>query len=518
VRRSLAFLFLALPLAAFPSHPLFQTLNPRSVIQQLAFYELYPDTEEGQKAWQQAWKLLSEGCTRESGVCLVPPAKGFPLVDIRAIISLVTQRSSQTSVPLTLEQLSLLQELGKQLPNRKLPGAHVWTKEEVLALPAEQIDLARGLLINQFDTDPDAKKKIMQYEATLDLMALEIRAMLPLQATPVQKIDAINQFIFEEMRFRFPPHSLYAKDIDLYTFLPAVLDSREGVCLGVSILYLCLAQRLDLELEIITPPGHIYLRHNNGLQHLNIETTARGIDLPSETYLGINTRSLQQRNLKEVIGQAFINQASVAWELGNHKETVALYEKALSFLPQDPLLKLFLGLNYLFIGATDKGRKQLEPLRNFTFSYAVSPETIADDYLQGRIDIEGIKNVFLHVDETRDSILKKQAKLRETLKRYPRFRAGLFQLAITWLQLGRTAEAMEILEQYHQLDPRDATIEYYLAIVLLDRMDYPRAWTHFNTAEKILNSRDHRHKALQQMRLHLLRFSPPPSSLTPAPK
>jgi regulator of sirC expression with transglutaminase-like and TPR domain len=402
-----------------------------------------------------------------------------------------------------------VQALGQQLPNRKRQGAHVWTKEEVLALPSEQIDLARGLLINQFDGEADYREKILQYEATLDLMALEIRAALPKEAEPVQKIDAINQFIFEEMHFRFPPHSLYAKDIDLYTFLPAVLDSREGVCLGVSILYLALAQRLDLDLEIITPPGHIYLRYNDNGKHLNIETTARGIHLPSETYLGINTRILQERTLKEVIGLAFVNQASVFWGLTKYKETVHLYEKALAYLPEDRLLKLFLGLNYLFIDETAKGRKLLEQLRNFTFSYAVSPETIADDYLQGRTDIAGLKNIFTHVDETRESVLAKQAQLRETLKRYPRFRAGLFQLAITYLQLGRAAEALEFLEKYHRLDPRDATIEYYLSIVQLDRLNYPRAWAHLSAAEKIVKARNHNPRVLQQLRLQLLRFSPP---------
>lgn len=491
---------------------LFHSLEPHSVIQHLAFYELYPDTPEGKKAWQRAWELLSQGCTGENPLCNVPPAEGLPPVDIRTIITLVTQRSSHERILLSSTQLTLLQELGKQLPNRKKKGAHIWTKEEVLALPPEEIDLARGLLINQFDQDPQAKQNIQQYEATLDLMALEIRAALPKDATPIQKIDAVNRFIFEEMHFRFPPHSLYAKDIDLYTFLPAVLDSREGVCLGVSILYLCLAQRLDLDLEIITPPGHIYLRYNKEGKHINIETTARGVNPPSEVYLGINTRSLQERNLKEVIGLAFFNQASVALGVHKYKETVELYEKALAFLPNDPLLKLFLGINYLFIGELGKGRKMLESLRNFTFSYAVSPETMADDYLQGRIDIEGLKSIFVHVDETRNSVIEKQNKLIQILKRYPRFRSGLFQLAITWLQLGRSAEALETLEKYHRLDSRDATIEYYLAMLLVERMDYPRAWAHFHTMEKIVQARNHNPKALQQLKLQLLRHSPPPRS------
>src|SRR5205807_1806234 len=98
--------------------------------------------------------------------------------------------------------------------------------------------------------------------------------------------------------------------------------SRQGVCLGVSILYLCLAQRLDLDLEIITPPGHIYLRYPGKEQMINIETTARGINLPSDTYLGINTRKLEKRTLKEVIGMAFFNQASVYWEKGDYATTV----------------------------------------------------------------------------------------------------------------------------------------------------------------------------------------------------
>ena len=252
------------------------------------------------------------------------------------------------------------------------------------------------------------------------------------------------------MQFRFPPHSIYAKDIDLYTFLPSVLDSRQGVCLGVSILYLALAQRLDLPLEVITPPGHIYVRYNDGAKIINIETTARGIDLPSETYLGINTRRLQPRNRKEVIGMAFMNQAAVFWTKEDYKTTVKLYEKAVLFLPNDPLLKMFMGFNYLFVGKNAEGAALLREIRHITFDEAVSPETIPDDYLSGKIDAEGIKAVFLPVDETRASVLEKQKELKKILKRYPSFRAGQLQMATTWLQLGRGSEAREVLECYHQ--------------------------------------------------------------------
>ncbi len=484
---------------------LFNSLDPCSVSQHLSFYELYADTAEGKAALKRAWELLNGGALpgKESSTVL-------PGVDIQAIISLVTRQSTDAPVTLNEDQLAQVEKIAARLSNRKLKGHEAWTRKEVLGLLPEEIDLARGLLLFQFDPSDNLKNEVRQYEASIDLMALQIAARLSPGASNEDKIREINRFIFQEMQFRFPPHSLYANDIDLYTFLPAVLDSRQGVCLGVSILYLAIAQRLDLPLEIITPPGHIYVRYNNGRKIINIETTARGIDLPSEVYLGINTRRLQLRNMKEVIGMAFINQASVFWSKQDYAKTVMLYEKALPFLPQDPLLKMFMGLNYLFIGKKTEGNKLLREIRRLTFDEAVSQESIPEDYLTGRIDAEGLKAVFLPVDETRESILKKQNELEKILKRYPNFRAGKLHLATTWLQLGRTNEAKEILEEYHKLDPHFSVVEYYLAVLCLEHLDYHQSWNYFKQAESLTQVRGHRPRALLSLKEHLRRSCPEP--------
>ncbi len=491
-----------------PQHSLkslLSSLDPLSVSQHLAFYELYPETPEGQTALKRAWQLLSGGDLPEEKA-----ATALPKVDIQAILSLVTRQSFDPAVKLNQEQLALIEKIAAQLPHHKLRGNTIWTKQEVLQLPVEDVDLARGLLLFQFDEASNLKDEVRQYEASLDLMALQIKARLNAQSTHEDKIRAINRFIFQEMQFRFPPHSLYANDIDLYTFLPSVLDSRQGVCLGVSILYLSLAQRLDLPLEIITPPGHIYVRYNNGKNIINIETTARGIDPPSETYLGINTRHLQQRNIKQVIGLAFMNQAAVFWSRQDYEKTLVLYEKAALFLPEDPLLKMFMGFNYLFIGKNNEGIRLLKQIRHVTFDEAVSPETIPEDYLNGKIDKDGIKAVFLSVDETRESILKKQKQLEQIVKKYPQYRAGLLHLATTWLQLGRTSEAKELLERCHKLDPHNCIIEYYLSVLCMERLDYNHAWTFLKQAESLVVARGHRPKVLQALREELRRVNPEP--------
>lgn len=483
---------------------LYNSLDPVSVSEHLAFYELYPQTEEGKAALQKAWKLLSG----KESFALEEMATQLPKLDVQAIISLVTRQSFDAPVLLNPEQLNAVSTLAARLCNRKLKGFEVWSKEEVLKLEPEQVDIARGLLLFQFDQALDPKAEIEQYEASIDLMALQIAARLSPNAPNEDKIREINHFIFQEMQFRFPPHSLYAADIDLYTFLPSVLDSRQGVCLGVSILYLSLAQRLDLPLEIITPPGHIYVRYNNGSKIINIETTSRGIDMPSELYLGINTRKLQQRNPKEVIGLAFMNQAAVFWSRQDFTQTLALYEKASLFLPNDPLLKMFKGFNLLFVGKHAAGASILREIRHTPFDEAVSPESIPEDYLSGKIDAEGIKAVFLPVDETRASILKKQKELEKILKKHPNYRAGLLQLATTWLQLGRGGEAKEILERYHKLDPHHCVVEYYLTILSIERLDYNQAWNYLKQVQSLVKARNHCPKSLLSLQESLRKISP----------
>jgi len=229
------------------------------------------------------------------------------------------------------------------------------------------------------------------------------------------------------MRFRFPPHSLYAKDIDVYTFLPSVLDSRRGVCLGVSILYLCLAQRLELSLQAITPPGHIYVRYVDAEgKETNIETTARGIDVPTEHYLGLDATKLQERSITECAGLAFMNQAAVSWHKGDSETAIALYEKAQNFLKEDYLLNLFLGFNYLIAGRKQEGKALLKKSIGKAPEHVHSIETIAEDYLARRIDTEGIIAVFDEVDETRESIIKKQKRLRPPLQNTLPFARAFF--------------------------------------------------------------------------------------------
>jgi len=477
-------------------------LSQKSIAQHLAFYELYQDTNEGKKALQNVWDLISGEKQENSQASYIALNGVAP-----AIVALVNKQSSQAP-NLNDGELDFIEHIASRLPNRRLKGYKAKSEKEILSLAPNEIDLARGLFLSQLGNSQEALHTIRCYEATIDMLALQIAAQLPKDANAKAKIAMINYFIFTELGYRFPPQSIYSKEIDLYTFLPSVLDSRRGVCLGISLLYLTLSQRLGLSLEIVTPPGHIYVRYRDGKEIINIETTARGIHIDCKEYLSIDNFSLEERNIKEAIGLAHFNQASIFLQKQDFEKALQAYEQAQKYLPEDALLMELMGTCCLLTDQEARGKDLLLEALKRPSKHSIETNSFTEDYLQGKTDLEGIKTLFMPVDEKRSSILKKQQELQEVLKRTPQFRDALFALITTWIQLHRLSEALSLLEKYHEIDPFDPKAEYYLAALYTERFNYPRAWEHLKNAERLLAPYNFEPKAIKELRNELSLLSP----------
>ncbi|MFN4174281.1 MAG: transglutaminase family protein [Parachlamydiaceae bacterium] len=472
---------------------IYNSLDPLSISEHLAFYHLYPQTPEGQKAQETLYQLLGvDGAYIENEVI----KESF-----ESLIGLVNKPNLSLRKPLPKDTLNKLEAIGRNLKNRQLKGKYATSETEVLALDPSEIDLARGLFLSQLGSSE--MDQIRTYEVSLDLMAIQILNRLSPNSSVQEKVNAMNQYIFYELGFRFPPHSLYAKNVDLYTFLSSVLDSRRGVCLGVSILYITLAQRIGLDLEMVTPPGHIYVRARDKGKIINIETTARGVNPDSSIYLGMDTKALETITIKEVIGTAHYNQASTFWHQERHDLAIESYEKAKKYMPNHKQLIELMGYNYLFNGEIEKGKACLEEVRDYKCPYTVSPSTIPSDYLDSLVDVEGLKAVLQPVDENRSSILKKRDAIIASLKKNPEFKEGWNQLAVCYLQLHRMKEALEALKKSHELFEKDVNTEYYLTVLYAERQNYKKAWEHFYNLEKILKEQNHEPRALKELKREL---------------
>jgi len=132
--------------------------------------------------------------------------------------------------------------------------------EELARLPDAQVDLARGaLLIAQLDNE---EVDVDAYLRELDRMATEVARELPEDARGPARLQALNNYLFEQCGFHGARGDHYAHRSNSY--LNEVLDDREGLPLTLSMVYIELARRLGVPVAGIPLPGHFVVRHEAG--------------------------------------------------------------------------------------------------------------------------------------------------------------------------------------------------------------------------------------------------------------
>lgn len=477
-------------------HFTFKTLPSDGLRELLAFGVLYPQTSQGQTALKEVIALLMDQpfVTDEQ---LKRAAIAAP--DLIHLSKALPGSFNECST----EALEIIERASSELLNRHLAGYGVTELVMVQRMPPEQIDLGRALLLAEMGNSKETLQHIRCYEAALDWMALQILLETGPSATHEQMINAINAYLFQNLHYRFPAYRKYAKQIQNYSLLGKVIEARQGVCLGVSLLFACLAQRVGLPLQIITPPGHIFLRYETPEGYRNIETTAGGIHLEDENYLGIELEELPRRNIKETIGLAHLNTGSTYWQNGNYAKALEEYAKARTFMQDDPLLLCFTGFCLSLDGQIEEGKKYLSRIRNSNHPLMHQTRAIASDYLDGHADVEALKLVYTEVDKERTEQEKHCNELLAMMERCPKFRAGWMKLAMTWMDMQREDKALEAIKKNHEIDPNDLSVEYYLAQLSLSRQDYLQAWKYFLNAEKLAERRVTPFKPLKQLRSKL---------------
>lgn len=117
--------------------------------------------------------------------------------------------------------------------------------------------LKAALLIAALDNDevdPDA------YIARVDMLADEVREGLPPDATEAQRLEAMDQMLFQQYGFG---GSRYDYNTRSNSYLNEVIDDREGIPITLCVLYMELAKRLKLKVVGLGLPGHYVVRFDS---------------------------------------------------------------------------------------------------------------------------------------------------------------------------------------------------------------------------------------------------------------
>jgi len=120
------------------------------------------------------------------------------------------------------------------------------------------------------------------YRRRLDDWGRTLRARLPQDPEIEDSIRALNDFLFAELGFQGNLDNYYDPR---NSFMNDVLDSRRGIPLTLSIVYIELGRRLGLPLEGVSFPGHFLVKLSLADGAVVLDPFNRGVSL-SEDDLG----------------------------------------------------------------------------------------------------------------------------------------------------------------------------------------------------------------------------------------
>lgn len=142
--------------------------------------------------------------------------------------------------------------------------------------------------------------------AALDKIAARCRELTSEPATAREKCRIVNRVLFHEWGFH--------GNVEHYTdprnsFLDQVIARRKGIPISLSILYLLVAHRLDIELEPVGLPGHFVVGCFTGPEPFFVDAFDRGVfreadevlDLLRANNLAPNPTDLMPTPVREVL-------------------------------------------------------------------------------------------------------------------------------------------------------------------------------------------------------------------------
>jgi tetratricopeptide (TPR) repeat protein len=271
-------------------------------------------------------------------------------IQLRLGLTLPPEASSQQKIDTTISELYCLfypVEM-KQVPSELLlhlrPFVPSCPKQNSL-----EIDVVQELKEQDIRLSPSSHDNWDWIQLQLDCMALDIKPVLDSLESIDDKIEAINWYLFFLKEIRYPPLKEAFQQVDHYSSLGSILSSQRGICLGTTILFTALCQKLGLPITIFTPPGHIFPAVLTSDGFRVVETTARGSNVPLSQYETIDEPTLQPHPLSEIPLSYLQNKAAASLLKKNLEKALELYFQCDKIDKDGPHTKM-ISLCYLLLG------------------------------------------------------------------------------------------------------------------------------------------------------------------------
>jgi regulator of sirC expression with transglutaminase-like and TPR domain len=213
--------------------------------------------------------------------------------------------------------------------------------QQLLAGVEQDWTLAEAALLLARDEYPALD--VATYLARLDDYARSIRSRLPREPGIEETLVALNQFLFEEQGFAGNTDDYYDPR---NSFFNEVLDRKLGIPITLSILYMEIANRLGLELEGVSFPGHFLVKLATAEGDVVLDPFFGGTPLSEEDLVdrleevvGERATGMQLPELltsadkKDILVRMLRNLKAIYLQQGNHDKALTCLHRILQIEP-----------------------------------------------------------------------------------------------------------------------------------------------------------------------------------------
>ncbi|MDQ2855215.1 MAG: tetratricopeptide repeat protein [Acidobacteriota bacterium] len=206
--------------------------------------------------------------------------------------------------------------------------------------PGELEDLARAALL--IAAEEGTQVDVAHYLSLIDELGRSGAARVT--ARRGAGIDAFNEFIFEEKRFRGNQTEYYDPR---NSFLSDVLDRRVGIPITLSIVYMEVGSRAGLEIQGIGMPGHFIVRAREAGsleaslvdpfagRVIDREDCQARLDELFEGSVSLSEEHLRSSSAREILARLLTNLKAIYTRAQLYRKALAAVERIILVRPND---------------------------------------------------------------------------------------------------------------------------------------------------------------------------------------
>jgi regulator of sirC expression with transglutaminase-like and TPR domain len=198
--------------------------------------------------------------------------------------------------------------------------------------------------------------------STFDSLTALCTTVLEQSKTPGDTVSALNRLIFKQYGISFKEET----DSIRALFPQAVLRTKRGSCLGISMLYCVIGERCSLPLYGVIAPQHFFVRFDNGDTSINIEMIKAGRHLSNTWYrnrFDIDSGSwytLENLTRCQVQGVFLYNLGNILRKREQYSLALQCYTQSIDRFPLFPHVYGNAAITYSAVGKLKQARTMFE--------------------------------------------------------------------------------------------------------------------------------------------------------------